>query len=77
MNNKLKTQVKLNKTLQYHSHLTRQRETLRNELRRTNKTQNSPIYRSINIFNSAPSDLINIRDWKKFCHALKYFMRLG
>ena len=73
-NNTLKTQTKLRKVREYHNHGTRSRENLRNEFARTNKAQNSPVYRGVMTYNGVPSDIVNCKIIKKMCHNLKTYL---
>ena len=42
----------------------------------TTKSQDSPIYRSIQTFNKIPQDIVNTSKYEETCHKLKdYFIR--
>ena len=72
-------QIKINSALKqardYHKHDTRRKNNLRNEYVRTKKAQDSPIYRSIQAYNSVPEDVINTQTVSNLCNKLKLHLK--
>ena len=72
-------QIKINSALKqardYHKHDTRRKNNLRNEYVRTKKAQDSPIYRSIQDYNSVPEDVINTQTVSNLCNKLKLHLK--
>ena len=67
----IKTNLEIKQNNEFHSHNTRHKENLKNNSARTKKTQDSPIYRSVQVYNTMPKNLLqgeeqNFKNLKKY-----------
>lgn len=74
-NNYIKSNYRFTLVQDVHSHNTRDRGTIRSELRFTRKAQDSPIYRAIEAFNQIPPEIKYIRTKKNFNIKLKLYLK--
>lgn len=70
----IKTSVVLNKSHDIHEHNLRSKDNLRNTYARTKKTQDSPIYRSVQAYEEIPKQ-ITTTNFKRSCANLKKYLK--
>lgn len=75
--NYLKTQTKLQLVNECHAYPIRTQNQLRTNYRRTVKSQNTPIYRSIMTYNSVPVTVTDSNNPKKMCRNLREYLELN
>ena len=73
-NKLLKTNTQVSSTGEHHEYNVRNKNLLRNKYARSKKGQDSPIYRSIQAYNSIPKSILKGHS-RKLCHNLKKYIR--